>query len=56
MIMLLGAMGLVQGDAILAAMVGRGLTLWMSIGLGVASMVWLARSISYYSWSWNTKN
>lgn len=56
MIVLLGAVGLMQGDAILAAMVGRGLTLWMAIGLGVASMVWLARSISYCSWSWNTKN
>ena len=51
MIMLLGDVGLVQDDAILATMVRRGLTLWIAIGLGVASMLWLARSISYYSWS-----
>lgn len=56
MIMLLGAVGLAQGDAVLATMVRRGLTLWMAIGMGAASMVWLARSISYYQGSWNTKN
>lgn len=35
MIVLLGAVGLTQCDAILAAMVGRGLTLWLAIGLGL---------------------